>query len=77
MHTLTPARARAMLSKMQSRPTGKPDAAIEDLTLPIGPRGTVRVRIVRPQRRSDALAGSDLSAWRRLDAGGRWVHTTA
>jgi acetyl esterase len=42
------ARIRTALVDLQSKPTGKPNAHIEDMTWPVGPRGAVPVRIVRP-----------------------------
>jgi acetyl esterase len=42
------ARVRAALTDLQSGPTGKPIANIEDMTFPVGPTGAVPVRIVRP-----------------------------
>jgi acetyl esterase len=47
--TLSPADARDLLARQQSVPTAKPDARIEDATFPVGPKGAVRVRIVRPK----------------------------
>jgi acetyl esterase len=49
VYTLSPADARALLARQQSVPTAKPDAHIEDATFPVGPKGAVRVRIVRPK----------------------------
>jgi acetyl esterase len=49
VYTLSPAAARALLVRQQSVPVAKPDAHIEDVTFPIGPKGVVRVRIVRPK----------------------------
>ncbi len=48
VHALPAAQARAALQAVQSVPVGKPAARIEDTILPIGPRGAVPVRIVRP-----------------------------
>ena len=48
VYTLPPADARATLTSAQSVPIGKPNASIEDATFPIGPKGSLRVRIVRP-----------------------------
>jgi acetyl esterase len=48
------ARVRAALANLQSGPIGRPDASIEDTTLPVGPRGAVHVRIVRPREIADA-----------------------
>lgn len=40
---------RTALADVQSGPTGKPNASIEDMTFPVGPKGAVHVRIVRPK----------------------------
>ena len=40
---------RTALINLQSVPIGKPDASIEDTTFPVGPKGAVHVRIVRPR----------------------------
>jgi acetyl esterase len=49
VYTLSLADARALLVRQQSVPTTKPDVHIEDATFPVGPKGAVRVRIVRPK----------------------------
>jgi acetyl esterase len=49
IYTLSPADARALLAAQQSVPAAKPDALIEDATFPVGPKGAVRVRIIRPK----------------------------
>jgi acetyl esterase len=54
-HTLPPTEARAAFEQLQSAPIGKPSAVITDLTLPVGPTGSVAVRIVRPPATQDAL----------------------
>ncbi len=46
--TLSPVDARSVLARAQSIPVGKPSAQIEDITLPVGPTGSVPIRIVRP-----------------------------
>ena len=48
IYSLSPAAARSVLTRAQSIPVGKPSAQIEDITLPVGPTGSVPVRIVRP-----------------------------
>jgi acetyl esterase len=48
LYTLSPAAARDVLAQAQARPVAKPAASIEDTTFPVGPTGTVRIRIVRP-----------------------------
>ena len=49
------ANVRTALANLQSRPIGKPDASIEDMTFPVGPKGAVRVRIVRPKNAAEAI----------------------
>ena len=46
---------RAALTNLQSGPIGKPDASINDMTFPVGPEGTIRVRIVRPKYAPEAV----------------------
>src|SRR5712671_5910674 len=53
--TLTPAEARAVLARTQSDPVGKPSASIEGMTFPVGPTGSVRVRVVRPRGETQLL----------------------
>jgi acetyl esterase len=48
IYTLSPAEARAVLERAQSIPVGKPGAQIEDTAFPVGPTGSVPIRIVRP-----------------------------
>src|SRR5215470_19033484 len=48
LYTLSPDAARAVLVKVQDVPVEKPAAVIEDTTFPVGPTGSVRIRIVRP-----------------------------
>jgi acetyl esterase len=48
LYTLSPAQARSVLAQAQARPTAKLPASIEDTTFPVGPTGSVRIRIVRP-----------------------------
>lgn len=49
LYTLTPDGARRTLAAMQAKPVAAPPVVFEDRTLPIGPTGTTRVRIVRPE----------------------------
>ncbi len=49
IYTLTPAGARQVLRDAQAGPVDAPAADIEDRAIPVGPRGSVRVRVVRPQ----------------------------
>jgi acetyl esterase len=55
IYTLSPADARAVLAGAQALPVDKPAARIEDTTFPVGPTGSVRIRIVRPEGTSGAL----------------------
>src|SRR5438874_12188638 len=55
IYTLSPADARAVLARAQSAPIGKPGAQIEDTAFPVGPTGSVPVRIVRPAGASEIL----------------------
>jgi acetyl esterase len=53
--TLSPADARSFLRRAQSAPVGKPSAQIEDIAFPVGPTGSVPVRIVRPVGTAEVL----------------------
>jgi acetyl esterase len=55
IYTLSPADARSVLERAQSAPIGKPSAQIEDITFPVGPTGSVPIRIVRPADTADVL----------------------
>ena len=55
IHTLTPGEARAVLTRAQSIRVGKPSATIDDTTFPVGPTGSVRIRIIRPLNGNHAL----------------------
>jgi len=55
IYTLSPADARSVLERAQSAPVGKPSAQIEDITFPVGPTGSVPVRIVRPTGTAQVL----------------------
>jgi acetyl esterase len=48
IYSLSPAEARSVLERVQSMPFGKPGGQIEDTAFPVGPTGSVPVRIVRP-----------------------------
>ena len=48
IYSLSPDQARSVLVQVQSIPVGKPSAKIEDTAFPVGPTGSVPVRIVRP-----------------------------
>jgi acetyl esterase len=47
-HLLSPTAARASFAALQSAQTGKPDVRVRDVLLPVGPRGSIKVRIVCP-----------------------------
>ena len=49
LYTLTPTAAREVLASAQRQPVPKLPASIEDTTFPVGPTGSVRIRIVRPE----------------------------
>lgn len=46
---------RMALAHLQSGPTGKPNAFIRDMAFPVGPKGAVNVRIVRPTNTAEIL----------------------
>lgn len=48
LYALSPAAAREFLTRVQSIAVPKLPASITDLTLPVGPTGKTRIRIVRP-----------------------------
>jgi acetyl esterase len=48
LHELAPVEGRKTVDEVQSGEIAKPDADIEDLSVPGGPSGDVSVRIVRP-----------------------------
>ena len=48
LHALSPAEARSTWARRQAAPIGKPTATTDDRVLPVGPTGSVDVRIVRP-----------------------------
>lgn len=55
LYTLTPDAARAVLAGAQEVPVEKPAATIEDTVFPVGPTGSVKIRIVRPPNAKDIL----------------------
>ncbi len=48
LYTLSPAAARDVLAGAQAQPVAKLNVEIEDTTFPVGPTGSVRIRIIRP-----------------------------
>ena len=55
IYTLSPDDARSVLTRAQSIAVGKPSAQIEDTALPVGPTGSVPIRIVRPVGATEVL----------------------
>lgn len=49
IYTLSPADARNALATFQVKPLSLPPTTVEDTTFPVGPTGSTRIRIVRPQ----------------------------
>lgn len=49
IYTLSPEAARNVLAGAQAQPVAKLPASIENTTFPVGPTGSVRIRIVRPE----------------------------
>lgn len=49
LYTLSPAEARKVLESAQAKPIQKPEVAIEDMELAVGPTGKVDTRIIRPK----------------------------
>ena len=55
IYTLSPAVARRALANIQAAGVGKPAARLEDTLFPVGPTGSVRARIVRPEGADEPL----------------------
>jgi acetyl esterase len=55
VQSLTIDQARSALTRLQSIPVGRPGADIQDLVLPVGPGGSLRVRLIRPRDATDPL----------------------
>jgi acetyl esterase/lipase len=55
IYTLSPDAARDVLAGAQAQPVAKLPASIEDTTFPVGPTGSARIRLVRPQGQSGVL----------------------
>lgn len=55
LYKLTPAEARNVLLAAQSGPIAKPAVEIEDRTIPVGPKGETRIRIMRPLGAKETL----------------------
>jgi acetyl esterase len=67
IYTLAPDAARKVLSDAQAVPVKKLPASIEDTTFPVGPTGTTRIRIIRPQGAKGVLPAVILTH------GGGWI----
>ena len=55
IYTLSLADARSVLAQAQSIPVGKPSAQTEDIALPVGPTGSVPIRVIRPVGATEVL----------------------
>jgi len=55
LSTLTPERAHAVLTDLQAKPVPLRPADITDTIWPVGPTGSTRIRIVRPQGVTETL----------------------
>lgn len=55
IYELSPADARNVLIKIQDIEVAKPAVHIEDKTLHIGPKGTIKIRIIRPKDNKSKL----------------------
>lgn len=55
IYTLTPEQARNLLAGAQAGKVAKPAADIEDRVIPVGPTGSTRIRILRPQGNKETL----------------------
>ena len=67
LYDLSPAAARDVLARAQSSRVKKPSASVKDTVFPVGPTGSVRVRIVRP-----AGSKTDLPVVMHFHGGG-WI----
>ncbi len=66
VYTLSPGAARAGLMEVQTFPVGKPRVQLEDTTFPVGPTGSVGIRIVRPLDAKGILPVVFHRRWRAL-----------
>ncbi len=55
IYTMSPSAARAVLSGAQAAPVAKLPAEIRNVTIPAGPTGSTRLRVVRPQGKTERL----------------------
>lgn len=58
IQTLTPPEARGVLSSVQkAAPVNLPEVQIKDVALPLGPTGSVNIRVIRPAGATGVLPG--------------------
>ena len=55
IYTLTPQAARVGLVGLQTGPVKLPSVSIEDLSLPAGPTGKTRIRVIRPEQTNRSI----------------------
>lgn len=55
IYTLSPDDARKVLRGVQATGVGKPAARLEDMVFPVGPTGSVRIRVIQPEGADEAL----------------------
>ncbi len=55
LYKLSPKDARKVLFDLQAAPVEKLPADIEDRSIPVGPKGSVNIRIIRPQGNKNVL----------------------
>jgi acetyl esterase len=55
IYTLSPDDARKVLREVQATEVGKPAARLEDMIFPVGPTGSVRMRVIQPEGANEAL----------------------
>ena len=55
IHTLTPQGARDLLHGAQSGPVALPPVEISDRVLPVGPTGSTKIRVIRPEGAAGVL----------------------
>ena len=67
IYTLSPPDARAVLTRAQCIPVGRPSAQIDDMSWPVGPTGSVPIRVIRP------VGGAEVLPVVMYFHGGGWV----
>ena len=55
IYKLSPQDARKVLEDVQAGPVDTLPADIQDLTIPVGPKGNINIRIIRPKGNNDTL----------------------